>query len=450
MKSLARSRIRRLATGRLISVTGGAAAFTALNFTVWDRTHSPTMQALSLLLTFGVAGILGPFAGVLGDRYDRRWVMIWSEAVGAALFFAMMFVAQVEATAALIALAFAASIAEQPFFSSSRAAIPNLIDSPEDLNWANSLVTIGVHSGIAIGPVLGGLLWQAFGPGVVFGLNAMTFVVSLALTLSVRGDYQRERTAEDEQEHGGVGAGLRFLWRDWALRRLSVAWFVFVIGLSVGMVADAPLAASFGKGAAGYGLMITAWGLGSTLGAASGRWIPLGREGAWMVRGAAGIVVFAAGVGWAPVFELVLVSLFLWGVCDGVTIVTENSIMQQRAPDVVRSRANAAFEAVLSFGLAAGYLMAGPILSVVSPQGGYRIAAAGGLVAALWLLPLRRLRPPDGGGADGDGGEREPGLAVQPAEPRLEPSVPGAIAMRFTSAEELEAEREPGSDLRTA
>ena len=50
-----RTAVRRLAAGRLISVTGGAAAYTALNFTIWDRTHSPGMQALSLLLTFGVA-----------------------------------------------------------------------------------------------------------------------------------------------------------------------------------------------------------------------------------------------------------------------------------------------------------------------------------------------------------------------------------------------------------
>src|SRR5205809_7559965 len=43
----ARTRIRRLTVGRSISITGGAAAYTALNFTVWDRTHSPSMQALS-------------------------------------------------------------------------------------------------------------------------------------------------------------------------------------------------------------------------------------------------------------------------------------------------------------------------------------------------------------------------------------------------------------------
>ena len=51
----------------------------------------PFMQALSLLLTFGVAGLVGPFAGALGDRFDRRKVMIWSEAISAVFFAAMVF-----------------------------------------------------------------------------------------------------------------------------------------------------------------------------------------------------------------------------------------------------------------------------------------------------------------------------------------------------------------------
>jgi MFS family permease len=159
--SPSKSRIRRLAAGRLISVTGGAAAYTALNFTVWERTHSPGMQALSLLLTFGVAGILGPFTGVLGDRYDRRKVMVWSEAVSAAVFAAMALF--VHTPVILISLAFVSAVAEQPFFSASRAAIPNLVEDPNDLSWANSLVTIGVHSGIAIGPVIGGVLLATVG-----------------------------------------------------------------------------------------------------------------------------------------------------------------------------------------------------------------------------------------------------------------------------------------------
>ena len=81
-----RTAVRMLAAARIISITGGAAAYTALNFTVWERTHSPYMQALSLLLTFGVAGLVGPFTGALGDRYSRRAVMIWSEAISATFF----------------------------------------------------------------------------------------------------------------------------------------------------------------------------------------------------------------------------------------------------------------------------------------------------------------------------------------------------------------------------
>src|SRR4051794_18316743 len=160
----ARAKIRRLATGRLISVTGGAAAYTALNYTVWTRTHSPRMQALSLLLTFGVAGIVGPFAGALGDRFDRRKVMIWCEAVSAAFFASMAFA---HAPIVLIMLAFGSALAEIPFITTSRAAIPNLVEHEDDVSWANSLVTMGTHAGMAVGPFIGGgplpALWAASG-----------------------------------------------------------------------------------------------------------------------------------------------------------------------------------------------------------------------------------------------------------------------------------------------
>ena len=86
MNHSSRSNITRLAVGRLISVAGGAAAYTALMYTVWNQTHSALLQSGTLLLTFGVVGILAPVTGHLGDRFDRRKVMIWSEA-SAAVFF---------------------------------------------------------------------------------------------------------------------------------------------------------------------------------------------------------------------------------------------------------------------------------------------------------------------------------------------------------------------------
>jgi MFS family permease len=386
-----RTAVRRLALGRLISVTGGAAAYTALNFTVWDRTHSPGMQALSLLLTFGVAGVLGPFAGALGDRFDRRRVMIAAEAAASAFFVAMVFA---HAPLLLIGLAFGSAVAELPFLSASRAAIPNLVGREEDIAWANSLVTVGVHAGIAVGPLLGGLVVASAGARWVFAANAVSFLVSLVLTISVRGrfhDPERE-THPDGTEHAGLAAGIRFLLGEPVLRRMSLAWLVFVLGMGMGMVADAPIAESFGTGATGFGFLIAAWGSGSVLGAVAGRWMSVRTEPVWLVLGSACIAVAAIGVGLAPWFWLVLVALFAMGMADGLTIVAENGIMQRRTPDAVRSRTMAAFEALLSLGLFVAYLAAIPLLRAVEPQRIYLIGGLAATGAAVVLVPLLALR----------------------------------------------------------
>jgi MFS family permease len=402
-----RSNIRRLAVGRLISVTGGAAAYTALNYWVWHRTHSPKMQALSLLLTFGVAGILGPLGGALGDRFDRRKVMAWSEAIAAAVFAWMVFVRD---PGILIALAFVSEVAEAPFFSSSRAALPNLAEREEDIAWANSLITTGVHAGIAVGPVIGGLIVAVAGPSWVFGINALTFLISLGLTLSVRGRFKEQRTAEHD-EHEGLGAGIRFLFGERVLRRIVLAWLVFALGMGMGMVADAPLAEAFRAGSFGFGLLIACWGTGSVLGTLAGRWMNARTEPIWMLLGAGGITLAALGVGFAPAFPLVLASLLVMGTCDGLTIVAENGILQRRTPDAVRSRTMAAFDAVLSFGMFFAFLLAAPVLRALGPQPVYRIGAVSAGLATIVLAPLRRLRRDSD-----DAGEAPPRLdAVGPA-----------------------------------
>ena len=381
--------VRRLAIGRLISVTGGAAAYTALNFTVWDRTHSPSMQALSLLLTFGVAGILGPFAGALGDRFDRRRVMIASEAVASAFFIAMVFV---EDPGLLIAIAFGSAIAELPFFSASRAAIPNLVEHEEDISWANSLITVGVHAGIAVGPLLGGLIVAGAGARWVFGINAVSFVISLVLTITVHGRFADPVREVSQDEDRGITAGIRFLFGEAVLRRMSLAWVVFVLGMGMGMVADAPIAESFGTGATGFGFLIAAWGTGSVLGSAAGRWMNVRTEPVWLVLGSVCIAASAIGVGLAPWFWLVLACLLVMGTADGLTIVAENGILQRRTPDAVRSRTMAAFEALLSLGLFVAYLAAIPVLRAIEPQRVYLLGGIAAAAAALVLVPLLALR----------------------------------------------------------
>jgi MFS family permease len=84
-----RTAVRRLALARVISVTGSAAAYTALMFEIYDQTGSSVWLAAALILTEGVTGLVGPLASVLGDRFDRRTVMIVSDLAAAVCFAGM-------------------------------------------------------------------------------------------------------------------------------------------------------------------------------------------------------------------------------------------------------------------------------------------------------------------------------------------------------------------------
>jgi MFS family permease len=224
--------IRRLAVARVISITGGAAAYVALNFSIYERTKSPAWVAAALFLTFGVAGFLMPFGGWLGDRFDRRKVMIWSDLAGAGAFLGM---ALVEDPAFILVFAFLSAVAEAPFWAASAAAIPNLVEDEKDLGWANGLVNIGRQAGIFIGPFLGGL--AAVSADAVFLSNAVSFVISALIIASVRARFSTHRKESGEVQ-GGFFDGIVFIARDRVLRLISGAWLGIVLGLGMAMAAE--------------------------------------------------------------------------------------------------------------------------------------------------------------------------------------------------------------------
>jgi MFS family permease len=202
------------------------------------------------------------------------------------------------------------------------------------------------------------------------------------------------------------------------------------------MVADAALAEHFGAHAIGFAALIACWGTGSVVGSVLGRFLKPSTEPRWLVIGSFGIAAAALGVGFAPVFPVVLAVLFLMGTSDGLTMVAETGIMQRRTPDAVRSRTMAAFEAVVSLGLALAYLMAAPVLEAVGPQVTYRIGGISALAAALLLLPMLRLR---------SGGD-DPATVAQESPDRQRREPLGKVvtgAPRYASAEALEAAAPP-------
>ena len=391
-----RSSVRRLALARVISITGGSAAYTALMFGIYQQTHSAAWLSATLLLTFGVTGFVGIFAGTLGDRFDRRKVMIVSDLLGAVFFLCM---GLAHAPELLILFAFFSAVVEVPFWSASAAAIPNLVQDERDIPWGNSMVAMARNAGITIGPAIGGIAIGAFGPQAVFVANAASFGVSALLVWTVHGSFAGERS-EEEHPHG-VKAGWRFLFNDRVLRTMSIAWVVLVLGLGMGMVADVPLAESFHAGSVGFGLIVTAWGAGSVIGSFAGRWLKQHTEPWALLVGTAisGVGLLLTGV--SPWFVPIIALILLFGISDSVTLVAEQGIRQRRTPDPLRSRVMAASEATWQLALPASYLLAGALLGVVGPQGIYALGGVAALVAATVLIPvLLQLRREQGRESD--------------------------------------------------
>lgn len=383
-----RTAVRRIALARLISITGGAAAYTALMFTVYQRTHSATWLSATLLLTFGVNGFVSPFAGAIGDRFDRKRVMIASDLLGVACFAAMAFA---RAPAWLLGFAFLSAVVETPFWMASGAAIPNLV--PDDrLSWANGLVALGKNLGITLGPAIGGALLTVIGPSWVFGVNAVSFVISAALVASVRARFSRDRD-EPHEEHRGLRAGFRFIANDRLLRTLTLAYVVMIGGMGFVMVADVPLAERFGAGSIGFGLMITFWGAGSVAGSFAGRWLNEEKEPRALFLGMLLVGFATAAIGVSPWFAPILAMTLFAGIGDAIAIVADQGIQQRRTPDAVRSRVMAAVEAVVTVSYALALVFAGQVLRAIGPQHVYLIGGGTALAGAALLWPVvRRVR----------------------------------------------------------
>lgn len=385
-----RSAVRRIAIARAISIAGAEAAYIAIVATMLDRTGSAAWVSAALLAWIGVGGLVSPIAGSLGDRYDRRRVMIISDLAGAATFAAIAFVHD---PAALLALTVVAAIAEAPFIPAATAAIPNLTPS-DDLGWANGLISAGRTFGGLVGPVMGGLLYGTVGAGAAFCVNAVSFVVSAGLVATVHGRFSEQRDGSDRD----LMAGFRFVGRSRFLRALACGWSLFVLGVGLMLVAELPMARLLGAGSLGYGVMVSGWAAGSLLGSLIAKRV-VARHGELrsLIWGAGCAAVALGAIGLAPRLASAAALLAVAGFLNAISAVAEETMVQRSTPDAVRSRVMAAQEAIWIAALGIGLGAGGAVLTAVGVRAAYVIAGVLGLAGTLllaWLLRRDRATAP--------------------------------------------------------
>lgn len=396
-----RRAVRRIAAARMISLAGSGAAFAALAYIVFHLTGESTAWAsYTLLATIGAQGLFVSVASGLGDRFDRRRVLVIADLAAAASFAVLAFM---RTPGQYLVVAFITAAIESPIYAVSAAVIPNLVQE-EGISWANSVVAFGRNVGNLIGPALGGLLVAIFAPGTetgagalqraatwVFLLNAVTFVFSAWLVGSTPGRFSDERSEEAISEHRGVVAGLRFMLREPVLRTIAIAWSVLLLGLGMTIVAEPALADVFDSGSIGYGLLASAWGAGSVIGAVvAQRRLRADNEFAWLI-----VAVLIGGLGFgstafAPALAIALLFMVVGGIGEGVGGVAEQGIFQRRTPDEVRSRVLGALEAAILLSLAVSFVIGGPVVGAIGARWTYAIGGVSFLCAAAILVPTYR------------------------------------------------------------
>lgn len=392
-----RAAVRRLATARLISLTGSGAAFAALAYIVFQLTGESRWVSWTLLLTFGAQGLFAPLGSALGDRFDRRKVLVIADLAAAAGFVALAFA---QTPGQLLVMAFVTATLESPIWSISAAAVPNLVE-PDDLSWANGMVAVGRNIGNLVGPILGGVLVAVFAPDStpeqlqiagywVFGANAVSFVVSAWLIATTPGSFSRER--DGEHRFGSLRDGMVFLLQDRVLRAITLAWVVLLLGAGFTLVAEVALAEELGAGSIGYGLINAGWGGGAALGSfLAQRYLRERHEARALIWGVAVVGLCLGLIGVAPWLPVVVGLMVGAGTGEGIGGVAEQGILQRRTPDHVRSRVFGASESAILIALALSFAFGGEVVDAIGPRGAYFVGGLSCLAAALVLVrPLGR------------------------------------------------------------
>jgi MFS family permease len=374
--------IRRLAFASMLSGTGTSIANVALSYLVYQRTGSAIWLAGTLFFSFGVVGLLTPFAGKIVDRYERRRVMIASDLLSLATWSLLVFVRE---PAGIAAIGFVASILAQPVGLAAVAAVPNIVGE-DDLPWANGLMAAAGSVAQLVGPAIGGGLYALGGAGLAFGVNAASFGLSALLVKSLRGvSFATERDTDDEANTGAM-EGFRVIRRDSVLLWITIAWTLMWLAMNIAYVADPPLAVDFEVGPLGFGMIDTSFGVGALLGSLLATRLVGSRERPWVVAGMLGVAVGWAMIALTPWFALVLVGSALAAGLSSIGDVAGYGIVQRRSPDAVRGRV---FAAQASAGLGAnmmGFVVVGPLVQALGAQAVYGLGAAISVIATLCFV----------------------------------------------------------------
>jgi DHA3 family tetracycline resistance protein-like MFS transporter len=388
---------RLLWTGMSVSLIGDGIFLVAMAWQAYVLWNAPfALSLVGLGLTVPMLIFLLP-SGVVSDRYDRRLVMLGSDAVRAV---AVGLIAVLALTSTLelwhlVALVALYGVGTAFFTPAFDAVVPDLLPDG-DLPAANSLDQFVRPIALRlVGPAVGGWL-VAVDTGVAFAVDAATFVVSMAMVLAMRPPPRPWRDATTPAVTAMV-EGLRFVrgrvWLWGTLGSAAVTYLVFLGPAEVLLpyVVKNDLHASAGV----LGLVFAAGGVGAVGSALiMGQRAEPRRNVTFMYACWTVATLAVAGYGIATSAWQLMAACLLFNALETAGTIVWATIKQRHVPAEMLGRVSS-LDWLISIGLLPlSFVLTAPVVGAIGAQAtlvGAALIGGATTLAALFLPGMRDI-----------------------------------------------------------
>ncbi|MFF9812555.1 MFS transporter [Streptomyces sp. NPDC014006] len=327
---------RRLWKSGLISGFGSFLTFVALPVQLKELTGSAAAVGALGAVELVPLVVCGLYGGALADAFDKRKLILWTEA-GQGLLSALLLVDALLPRPAVWPLYLVAALSSA-LVSVQRPALDSLwprIVAHDDLPAAASLNSLRWTVGGVAGPAVAGLVVAYAGLGWAYAADLATFVVSVAYVVRIAASPAAHEAAKPSLR--SIAEGARYAW---GRKELLGTYAIDLAAMFLAMpLAVLPFLADDLGAQWSLGLMYAAVPLGSLLVSLTGGWASrVRRHGRMVVLAAAGWGLAVAAAGMAGNVWLVLLFLTVAGGCDMVSGIFRSAMWNQTIPDELRGR----------------------------------------------------------------------------------------------------------------
>jgi MFS family permease len=374
--------------GQLVSRSGDFIFDVAIVWFVWKLTGSTLNVGLTVGTSFLPSVLIAPIAGVYVDRFNRRGLLLISNAVQAGVcgLIALTYVLGVASLPSLLVLLFALNAAGQFTNGAVTAMLPRIVP-PSELSAANGLFSVTSSFNQFLGYGLGGLAILALGPEVPILYDGLTFIFALAMISLIPrafGSQTKEGLAAPERKPflTSFAEGLSFIRANRILLEIvALAIAVNFFGGAV-QVLLAPYATKVLSGdSSSYGFLLASASLGSIAGAlVTGRVNVRDHVGAILFGGliASGALVVLLGLA-VTVWAAVAVALAL-GFFEAALNIPLQVLVQAKIPGTILGRTIGTLGALVSLTVPLAAFTSGGLATFISIPATFELF--GGLIVA--------------------------------------------------------------------